>query len=689
MSIRTHPASAPGRFLSLCLLALLGGPALALPARGAEPPWLLVVLDPLARELACACVPGYGQRDYRKLAARLQTTLKQPVTVEFSDDLADSLALAAARERVLVIGDRALVAHAAQQARWPARPVGELTDREGRTTAAALFVARKDDPARALQDLAGRRVLLGLAEADARHAAARAALAPLALEPPPRLETRGPGNGAALDVLDSTASPPPVAVIPEYALPLLEGCGSVTPGELKVLGRTAPVPFITVFVSAALPRELAARVEKALLDVGKDPRLRRDLESKEGFKPLPAESPAPAASPRAASDWPDWRGPYRDGRVPRLPTRLPDPPRFVWQKPALPGCLAGLSVSDGRLVLAERDLADEHDVYRCLDAATGELLWRIEFPARGRLDFGQSPRATPVLHEGRAYLLGAFGGLRCVSLADGRRLWERDLRRDFQAALPTWGWCATPLRVGDLLIVNPGSKHAALAALDARTGEIRWTTPGRPAAYAAFVLAEVGGRRQVVGYDQESLGGWDLATGRRLWSLVPPEPGDFNVPTPLVVAGGLVVATENNGTRRYRFDAAGRLESRPEAVFAELAPDTTTPVATAGRLFGVDGDLFCLDLRTLEPVWRHRDDALGDHATLLADAARVLVVTLGGELWLLDARAPACRVLSRVRIFKDDVEVYSHPALVGARLYLRGGERVVCLDLDETVLTRQ
>lgn len=655
----------------------------------AATPLVLVVMDPLAKELACACVPGYGQRDYRKLATRLQTVLKQPVNVEFSDDLADSLTFAPARERVIVIGDRALVAHAAQQARWPARPVCELTDREGRTTAAALFVARRDDPARALRDLAGRRVLVGLAEADARHAAARATLAALALEPPPRLETRGPGNDAALDVLDSTASPPPVAVIPEYALPLLEGCGSITPGDLKVLGRSAPTPFITVFLSTELPSDLAARIERALLELGKEARLRRDLESREGFKPLPGEPSTSAASPRAAADWPDWRGPRRDGRVPRLPARLPEPLRQVWSRPALPGCLAGLSVSEGRLVLAERDLADEQDVYRCLDAATGELLWQVAFPARGRLDYGQSPRATPVLRDGRAYLLGAFGGLRCVSLADGRVLWERDLRRDFQAALPPWGWCATPLLADGRLIVNPGSKSAALAALDPATGQTRWTTPGKPAAYAAFVLAEVGGTRQIVGYDQDSLGGWDPATGRRRWSLVPPEPGDFNVPTPLVVDGDLVVATENNGTRRYRFDAAGRLVPEPVAVFAELAPDTATPVATAGRLFGADGDLFCLDLRTLQPVWRQSDDALGDHATLVADDERVLVVTLGGELWLLDARADRCRVLSRARVFEDDVEVYSHPALVGPRLYLRGGARVVCLDLGETALTQQ
>ncbi len=674
------PAGALALFCGLLMAAA--------PARAAEP-LLLVVMDPLARELACACVPGYGQRDYRKLATRLQTALKQPVSVEFSDDLGDSLNFAASRERVIVVGDRALVTHAARQAGWPARPVCELTDREGRATAAALFVARKEDTARELQDLAGRQVLVGLAEADARLTAARAALEALALNPPPRFEPRGSSTEAALDVLDSAATPPPVAVIPEYTLPLLEGCGSIARGDLRVLGRSAPTPFITVFFSAELPAHLATRVEKALLDLAKDARLLRDLESKSGFRPLTSAASAQAVSappPRAAADWPDWRGPNRDGRVPRLPARLPDPPRFVWRKPAMSGCLAGLSVSGGRLVLAERDLDDERDVYRCLDAHTGELLWRCDFPAPGQLDYGQSPRATPVLRDGRAYLLGAFGSLRCVDLDDGRVLWERDLRRDFRAPLPTWGWCATPLLVDGLLIVNPGARNAALAALDARTGQTRWTAPGRPVAYASFVLANPGGRRQIVGYDQEALGGWDPANGRALWRVVPPEPGDFNVPTPLVVDGGLIVVTENNGARRYRFDDAGRLQPKPEAVLADLAPDTATPVIAAGRVFGFHRDLFCLDARTLEPVWRLEDGALGDHATLLADEERVLVITLGGELWLLDARANEARALSRVRVFEEDVEVYSHPALAGSRLYLRGGERVVCLDLDETAL---
>src|SRR6185369_473196 len=106
--------------------------------------------------------------------------------------------------------------------------------------------------------------------------------------------------------------------------------------------------------------------------------------------------------------------------------------------------------------------------------------------------------------------------------------------------LPMWGMCSTPLIVDDLLIVNPGSANASLAALDGATGATRWVTPGLHAAYSAFICAEPGGRRQIVGYDRHSLGGWDVKTGKRLWKVVPPTEGDFNVPTPVAVDGGIV-----------------------------------------------------------------------------------------------------------------------------------------------------
>jgi outer membrane protein assembly factor BamB/ABC-type phosphate/phosphonate transport system substrate-binding protein len=637
-------------------------------------------MDPLSKELACACVEGYGQRDYRKLAKYLEAGLGRAVAIEFSDDLAETLEVVGRGREVIVVGERSLVRHGAQQAQLKARAVCELSGMDGSTTDTSLFVARADDPANGLKDIGGRKVLVGLAEADAKHAAMLAALRDARLNPPTETQRRPAPTDAALDVLDSSASPPPVAVIPGYVLPLLEGCGNIKKGDLKVIGRTTPVPFITVFLSDSIAPETQAAIRDKLGSVKSDPQLLKQMESRDGFKPiqLPTE-----ARTDARHDWPDWRGPGRDGRAPRLPSNLPETIKVVWKKSAMIGGLAALSVSDGRLILAERDFSDAYDYYRCLNADTGELLWQVMFPASGQLDYGNSPRAAPVVYNGKAYLLGAFGGLRCVDVANGSTLWQRDLLREFGATLPTWATCATPLVVDDLLIVNPGGPEASLVALECATGQTRWASPGAPAAYAAFIYGEFGGKPQIVGYDRDSLGGWDVKTGQRLWRLAPPNEGDFNVPTPIAVDGALVVSTENNGTRFYRFDDSGRIIPEPVSHYQDLAPDTSTPVVTAGRLFGAHRGLHCLDTRhSLRRIWHTDDQTLGEYASLIADERRVLVVTMRGELILLNAKADdASAIVSRVRVFEDDVEIYSHPALAGTRLYLRGGSSVMCIEL--------
>jgi len=673
--------------LAVCVAALGAGVVMATPTEVEPEPVVLVVMDPLASELACACVKGYGQRNYRKLVERFESALKVRVAIEFSDDLAETLTWVGPGREVIVVGERSVVSSGAAKAGLRCHPITELTGQEGDTSITGLFVTRSDDPARTIADLGGRQVLFGLAESAENRAVVQAALREAGVEVS-GIDGRGSYSDAALDVLDSTAKQPPVAVIPGYGLRLLEGCGSVKPGELREIGTTPAVPFITLFLADDIPQDRAQRILDTLLDIKNDDQLLRALESRDGFKPVNTGQPE-AEREGAALDWPDWRGPHRDGRVPRLPERLPSTVRFVWRKAAMPACLAGLSVSDGRLILAERDFGDEYDVYRCLGAEDGELLWSIEFPARGGLDYGQSPRATPVIHGGRAYLLGAFGELRCVNVATGEVLWKRDLLREFGSELPTWGMCSTPMVVDDMLIVNPGGPSASLAALDRETGQTRWASPGRPSAYASFICGEFGGRRQLVGYDDQSLGGWDVKTGERLWQLVPTMQGDFNVPTPIAVDGGILMSTENNGTRFHRFDEAGRIHPQPAFETAVLSPDTATPVVSSGRVFGWHLGLLCLDLQNgLQPVWRLDEDLAGDYATLIADDERVLVITLGGELLLLNACADDQPILSRLRVFEEDVEVYSHPALVGSRLYLRGGSRVVCVNLAEDVANR-
>ena len=274
---------------ALALAAALLG--ISIPVTRAAEPLLLVVVDPLSKELACACVKGFGQRDYRKLAAKLEATLKQRVVIEFAEDLGETLTRAGTGRELLLIGDRSVIAHGTAKAGVKCQPVAVLTDVNGETTLGATFLARAGDPAKSLKDLAGRRFIFGLAEADAKSAAALEALRTAGVEPLAKVERRAAFTDAGLDTLDSPASPPPVAVVPGYGLRLLEGCGSVKLGELRVLGTSAPAPFITAFLADTLPAAKREKVLQALLGLKADAKLLQALESRDGFQPLAAPKP--------------------------------------------------------------------------------------------------------------------------------------------------------------------------------------------------------------------------------------------------------------------------------------------------------------------------------------------------------------------------------------------------------------
>ena len=336
------------------------------------------------------------------------------------------------------------------------------------------------------------------------------------------------------------------------------------------------------------------------------------------------------------------------------------------------------------MLFGDRSLDDSQDVFRCLDANLGLELWTVEYPAEGKLDYGNSPRATPLVDGDRVFLFGAFGDLHCVNLISGEILWKRNLRKEFEpdAEMP-WGYSGSPLLVGRKLIVNPGAKSASLAALDPATGKVIWKSPGAAVGHGSFIAGRFGGKLQIVGHDADSLGGWDPETGNRLWRLEPPEQNDFNVPTPIDLGGKLLVTTENNGTRIYDFRTDGTIIPDPIAQNERLNPDTSTPVIVGDRLFCVHKLLWCLDWKEgLKEVWKTRDPAVSSHGAIIASDDRLLVIA-DGELLLVDAKADKPTIISRVKVFEEKVRPYSHPALVGSRLYLRGENRLKCLDLSQ------
>lgn len=658
--------------LARWLIALLAGTT-ALPAQA--PPFTLLVMDPLCKRLACACVEGYAQRDYEVLGAFLQQRLGQPVRVVYGESLPAALRDKADGRVDLVVGKHSVVLFDAARADVAVTPLASLSGADGGTTQTGLLVVRGGDAAQQLADLRGYRVLFGPVEAEEKYSAALALLRQGGLPVAEQPETSPTCSKAAQALLELDAAVPAAAMLSSYARPLLEGCGTIDPGALRVVAQTAPVAFVAAFATDRVPAEELSVLRRALLAASGEAVLCSALQSRDGFVVYDAPVPAPTA-------WPGWRGRNRDGQVPWLPRRLGQRD-VLWQRPMRHQGLAGLAADGSCVVVADRNEADTEDVWLCLDAESGAVRWTLHYEAIGSFDYGNSPRATPLLDHGRAFLLGAGGQLHCVDLASGRVLWQKDLAVAYLVDPPTWGYCASPLSVDGVLVVNPGAGDASWVGLDAGSGAERWRAAGDGAAYAAAVVGTCGGRQQLIAFDSKSLGGFDPQSGERLWRHVAPRKGDFHVPTPVLVDGMLALCSENNGTRLFRFAGDGRLQAQPFATFQDLAPDTTTPVVAAGRLFGNWEQLYCLDVGAgLRPVWAASDDAYGDHACLFASGDRVLFVSGKGELMLLDATAEAPKVLGRMGAFAEACEVYSHPALVGDRLYVRGSDAICCLRLS-------
>jgi ABC-type phosphate/phosphonate transport system substrate-binding protein/outer membrane protein assembly factor BamB len=667
------------------------------PATTTSPaPLSLVVMDPLAAPLSCPCVEGYAQRNYEKLAEYLGVKLRRPVEVTFAESFEKALAQDGCRTIDIAIGKDSVVRHDAAAIKLKMKPVAQLTGKDGKTTQTGLIVVRSGDAAQQVGDLKGYRILFGKSECDEKFAAARSKLAAagVGLSAPDDAETTEACSDGACKIIEWGDKERAAAVISSYAAPLLEGCGTIKKGDLRVVGETEPVPFVTAFVATKLPAAEQAQIRSALLEVGKRAELLSALESLIGFVPVidaGSEPAAPAAdssppSEKATSSWPGWRGPNRDGHVDCLPLELPEKPAIVWRQPLHRPGLGGVAATEDYVVIGDRDASNSMDAFRCYSARDGTPLWTVNYPAPGQLDYDNMPRATPLIHAGHVFLFGAFGDLTCAELESGNLVWRMNLLKMFDGDPElVWGTCSSPLIVDGKLIVNPGGPTASLVALDPATGGLVWQSPGDRHAYSSFIVATLGGVRQLVGYDRATLGGWEIATGNRLWTLEPPYDGDFNVPTPVAIDGKLLVATENNGTRLYTFDAQGKINSEPIAANDELAPDVSSPVATADRVFCVQQRFYCLDAKlNLQTLWIGEDDSFCDSSPLFATPERILAFGRGYELLLIDAEGPDFRIVSRRQIFDSGTrggEPLAHPALVGARLYLRGEQELVCVDL--------
>jgi ABC-type phosphate/phosphonate transport system substrate-binding protein len=247
----------------------------------------LVIRDPLASELACACVEGYAQRQYKKIADYLSRQLQKSVRVKWTE----SLITLHEKEKVLpsiVIGKDSVTRFEGSHLRRLFQPVASLTDGDGSATQSGLFVVRAKNSAASLLDLEGYTLMVGPESCDEKHLAplAKLAEADVSIQVGEICETCSVAAKNLLGVQDSEKK---AAIISSYAERLLIGCGNIKKGDLRVIGQSDEVPFISAFVDSGLSKELKRGIRDALLGLNTDSKLLAALQSKKGFIPYSSQ----------------------------------------------------------------------------------------------------------------------------------------------------------------------------------------------------------------------------------------------------------------------------------------------------------------------------------------------------------------------------------------------------------------
>jgi outer membrane protein assembly factor BamB len=432
-----------------------------------------------------------------------------------------------------------------------------------------------------------------------------------------------------------------------------------------------------------------------------------------------------------ADDWSQWRGPLRDGvwREEGILDRFPAGGLPIkWRTPVSAG-FSGPAVAGGRVLLMDyvldqkagadvktqwnyRDKSTGRERVLCLDEGTGKVRWTHTYPRTYSIAYGAGPRATPTVHEGLVYTLGAMGDLICLDAAAGRVVWQKNLVREYGVQTPLYGFASQPLVDGDRLILMVGGEGQAVVALDRRTGREVWkgdssSEPG----YCAPLIRTLGGKRQLVVWHSDALAGLEPDSGKVLWSVRRPLVAGMAISTPAIEGNRLAVSSQYEGTLMLEFNpdtgkpktvwnaSAG---SVPERQWKKAGFNTTlsTVLLTDNHVYGVSlyGETCCLDGKTGDRVWTTlRPTSGGDvprerWSTLfmVQHGKEVFIFNEKGDLILARLTPAGYDEISRTHILDPDMPssggggrnvVWSHPAFANRCVYARNNHEIICISL--------
>ncbi len=387
-------------------------------------------------------------------------------------------------------------------------------------------------------------------------------------------------------------------------------------------------------------------------------------------------TPSPVA---AAGDWPQWRGPNRNGSVVgvSLPTSWPKSLKEQWKVTVGVGHSSPLVV-EGKIFQHTR--TGEEEILLCLDAATGKELWRSQgLPVSYQMNsaataHGKGPKSTPAASNGKIYTLGITGVLSCHDMRDGKVLWRKDFAKQFPATAPLYGTAMSPLVDNGLVIAHVGGQDkGALTAFDASTGAVKWSYDADGPGYSSPVIATLAGVRQLVTFTQKELVGVNAATGKPLWKLAAKTEYDTNSVTPLVYKDMLIISKEGQGIMALRINKQGA-DYAAQEVWRNAGNEMymNSPVIEGNLIYGLSikkrGQFFCLDAETGKTIWQSQG-RMGENAAMLSAGKVLLFLTNDANLFVIRPGAQQFEPLAQYTVATS--QTWAHPVLLGNRVLVK------------------
>ena len=381
------------------------------------------------------------------------------------------------------------------------------------------------------------------------------------------------------------------------------------------------------------------------------------------------------ASAQSPTDWPQWRGPARDGVASgfTVPATWPAQLTRKWQAKVGLGHASPV-VSGTRVVIHTRE--GDREVVAAYDLNSGKQLWQdgVAAPytmnpaARGH---GPGPKSTPTIAGGRVFTLGISGIFSAHDLATGKLLW----RKNAPKTPPEFGTATSPLVDGNTVVAFLGGQNAgALTAMDVASGSVKWQWAGDGPSYSSPVILSSGGVRQVIVQSQNKLVGVDTRDGRLLWETPIKTPYEQNSVTPLVV-GDLVISAglDNPTSGHWVIASLGKgWSAEPRWRNTDVSMYMSSPAASGNTIFGLSsrnrGQFVAIDAETGKTLWTTKGRE-AENASIVRAGDYLLLATTNSELIVARANAKAYEEVKRYVV--ADSAMWAHPAFAGRAIIVK------------------